>query len=101
MYFWVDFLRLISSISWKNGCTVFTSAIVEGLKVKGFKVVEKDPTGAGDSFGGAFIIGYLAGWDLQKIARFANAVGALKVESFGPMPDTPYEKAIHLMKKEN
>jgi len=85
----------------KSGCTVFSSDIFKGLKVKGFKVVEKDPTGAGDSFGGAFIIGYLAGWDLQKIAQFANAVGALKVESFGPMPDTSYEDAILLMKKKN
>jgi 5-dehydro-2-deoxygluconokinase len=33
--------------------------------------------GAGDSFGGAFCHGLLAGWDLEKILRFANGAGAL------------------------
>lgn len=83
----------------KEGCTIFTSAEREGQKVEGFKAVERDPTGAGDSFGGAFIIGYLAGWDMEKIATFANAVGALKVESFGPMANTSYEDVIKLMKR--
>lgn len=82
----------------KKGCTVFTKDESKGLKVKGYKVIEKDPTGAGDSFGGAFIIGYLAGWDLLKIAKFANAAGALKVGSFGPMSDTSYEDVMLLMK---
>lgn len=48
-------------------------------------VVEVPPTpvtpvnglGAGDAFGGAFCHGLLAGWDLEKILRFANAAGAL------------------------
>ena len=81
-----------------KGCTIFTSDKFEGLKVKGFTVIEKDPTGAGDCFGGAFIIGYLAGWELQKIAKFANAVGALKVTSFGPMPNTSYKDVVALIK---
>ncbi len=83
----------------KEGCTIFNSDNLEGFKVEGFRVTQRDPTGAGDSFGGAFIIGYLVGWDLKKIATFANAVGALKVKSFGPMPDTSYKDVIELMKK--
>ncbi|MFW9999573.1 MAG: sugar kinase [Candidatus Hodarchaeota archaeon] len=83
----------------KEGCTIFTSEDLEGRKIEGFKAVERDPTGAGDSFGGAFIVGYLAGWDMEKIATFANAVGALKVESFGPMANTSYEEVIKLIKK--
>ena len=83
----------------KEGCTIFTSDEYEGQNVKGYKAVERDPTGAGDSFGGAFIIGYLAGWDFCKCGTFANAVGALKVESFGPMANTSYEDAIKLMEK--
>jgi sugar/nucleoside kinase (ribokinase family) len=81
----------------KDGCSVFTKEYKNGLKIDGFKVKEVDPTGAGDSFGGAFVVGYLKGWDLEKIARFANAVGALKVEHFGPMPNTSYEDAIKLL----
>ena len=75
----------------KEGCTIFSK---EGeMPIPGFIVKEIDPTGAGDSFGGAFIVGYLAGWELERIARFANAVGALKVEHFGPMPNTTFEEA--------
>lgn len=81
----------------KKGCSIYTPDHPDGIKIKGFKVTENDPTGAGDSFGGAFIVGYLAGWDLPKIGKFANATGALKVEFFGPMPDTTYEEVLELM----
>lgn len=83
----------------KEGCTIFTKEHQEGMHVKGFKAEEKDPTGAGDSFGGAFLVAYLAGWDLERCAKFANAVGALKVEHFGTMPNTTHEEALDLMKK--
>jgi 5-dehydro-2-deoxygluconokinase len=33
--------------------------------------------GAGDAFGGAVCHGLLAGWELERIARFANAAGAI------------------------
>ncbi len=33
--------------------------------------------GAGDAFGGALCHGLLAGWDLERILRFANAAGAV------------------------
>ncbi len=81
-----------------KGCTVFTPDEINGLKIDGFKVIEKDPTGAGDCFGGAFIVGYLMNWEIGKIAKFANAVGALKVETFGPMPNTSFEEVISFMK---
>jgi 5-dehydro-2-deoxygluconokinase len=32
--------------------------------------------GAGDAFGGALVHGLLAGWDLARVIRFANAAGA-------------------------
>ncbi len=85
----------------KEGCTIFTSEFVDGIRIPGFEVEEIDPTGAGDSFDGAFIVGYLAGWDLKRVGLFANAVGALKVQFFGPMADTSYEEVIDLMKKKN
>lgn len=33
--------------------------------------------GAGDAFGGALCHGLLAGWELERVLRFANAAGAL------------------------
>ncbi len=82
----------------KGGCTVFSK---DGgtEKVTGFKVTEVDPTGAGDSFGGAFIVEHLAGMSLAESARFANAVGALKVTSFGPMASHARGDVEKFMKK--
>ncbi len=91
--------KIIALKQGKDGCLIFTPNNLNGLKVDAFRVIEKDPTGAGDSFGGAFIIGYLMGWNFNEIGTFANAVGALKVESFGPMPNTSYEEVIDLMNR--
>ena len=33
--------------------------------------------GAGDAFGGALCHGLLAGWDIERVMRFANAAGAI------------------------
>ncbi|MBH0247386.1 5-dehydro-2-deoxygluconokinase, partial [Streptomyces cavourensis] len=48
--------------------------------------------GAGDAFGGALCHGLLAGWDLARIMRYANAAGAivasrLACSSAMPFPD--------------
>jgi sugar/nucleoside kinase (ribokinase family) len=94
-------LKLVVLKQGKEGCTIFSSGLVDGIKVPGFKVEETDPTGAGDSFDGAFIVGYLAGWDLKRIGSFANAAGALKVQFFGPMSNTSYDEVIDLMNKKN
>jgi sugar/nucleoside kinase (ribokinase family) len=89
--------KIIALKNGNKGCMVFSQDDAKGFNSNGFKVNEIDPTGAGDSFGGAFIVGYLANWNLRKIARFANAVGALKVQTFGPMPDTTYKEVIDFM----
>ena len=83
----------------KDGCIIFSQNNLNGVIIKGFDANVVDLTGAGDSFDGAFIVGYLVGWDLKKIGVFSNAAGALKVESFGPMPTTSYNEAIKLMIK--
>jgi sugar/nucleoside kinase (ribokinase family) len=82
----------------ENGSIVFekdpASGAVNELRVPSFSVTEVDPTGAGDSFGGAFIVGTLLDWPMEQRAKFANAVGALKVTSWGPMPETTKEEAL-------
>ncbi len=92
-------LKLVVLKQGKEGCTIFSSGLADDIRVPGFKVEETDPTGAGDSFDGAFIVGYLAGWDLKRVGMFANAAGALKVQFFGPMPNTSYNEVINLTKK--
>ncbi|MER7203928.1 5-dehydro-2-deoxygluconokinase [Streptomyces sp. CB01635] len=49
--------------------------------------------GAGDAFGGALCHGLLAGWELEKVLRYANAAGAIvasRLECSSAMP-TPEE----------
>jgi sugar/nucleoside kinase (ribokinase family) len=81
-----------------KGCTIYTNKDENPIHIPSYEVNEVDPTGAGDSFGGAFIVSYLAGWNLLDAARFSNAVGALKVQHFGPMPDTTYETVLKFMR---
>lgn len=42
-----------------------------------------DGTGAGDAFAAGLLFGKLAGWDLARAARFANAAGALATTAVG------------------
>ena len=57
----------------------------EIIREPAFNVVELDPTGAGDVYDGAFVVGMLEGWPLKRTAKFASAAGAIKVTKFGPM----------------
>lgn len=75
-----------------EGCSVYS---IQGrLDVAGFAVAEVDPTGAGDCFNAAFLLGLDAGWDLERVARFANAAGALAVTKQGPMEGAPSIRQI-------
>lgn len=57
----------------------------EGLEVRlpAHRVPVVDTTGAGDASCGGFLYGFLQGWDLEKCARLANAVGGLTVQRMG------------------
>jgi sugar/nucleoside kinase (ribokinase family) len=70
-----------------GGSTFFTPG--QRLDVAGFPVEEVDPTGAGDCFNAACLIGLLNGWTLDHIAHFATAAGALAVTRQGPMEGAP------------
>jgi 5-dehydro-2-deoxygluconokinase len=47
------------------------------VRVAGIPVEVVCGLGAGDAFGGALCHGLLAGWDLERTLRFANAAGAI------------------------
>ena len=72
----------------------------EVVRVPAYKVVEVDPTGAGDVFDAAFIVAQLKGWSLEEGLRFANAAGAIKVTRFGPMEGpTSFNEVVDFMRK--
>jgi 5-dehydro-2-deoxygluconokinase len=53
--------------------------------------------GAGDAFGGALCHGLLAGWDLRRVMRFANAAGAIvasRLACADAMPDAAEVQAV-------
>jgi 5-dehydro-2-deoxygluconokinase len=53
--------------------------------------------GAGDAFGGALCHGLLAGWDLERMIRFANAAGAIvasRLACADAMPDRSEVEAL-------
>ncbi|MEU6985415.1 5-dehydro-2-deoxygluconokinase [Streptomyces sp. NPDC046324] len=50
--------------------------------------------GAGDAFGGALCDGLLAGWDLDRILRRANAAGAIVAGRLACSPAMPYADEI-------
>jgi sugar/nucleoside kinase (ribokinase family) len=55
----------------------------------GFPVALLDATGAGDSFAGAVIYGYLQDLDLPNLGMLANATGAAKVKKLGTGHNMP------------
>ncbi len=75
-----------------QGSIVYTTS--QKIEVPSLSVTEVDPTGAGDCYGGAFVVGLLEGWELARVARFANIVGALSVTRKGPMEGAPYRPEV-------
>jgi sugar/nucleoside kinase (ribokinase family) len=75
-----------------EGCSVYHRG--QRIDVAGFSVEEIDPTGAGDCFNAAFLLGLENEWPLEKVARFANAAGALAVTKQGPMEGAPTKDEI-------
>ena len=69
--------------------------------VPSFKVTEVDPTGAGDTFCGAFITALLEGKDIYECGRFANAAGAMSVRKQGPMEGAPSREELEAFLAEN
>ncbi|MDV9174705.1 5-dehydro-2-deoxygluconokinase [Streptomyces sp. W16] len=64
----------------------------ESAEVPPLPVTVLNGLGAGDAFGGSLCHGLLAGWDLEKIMRHANAAGAIvasRLECSSAMPTAP------------
>ena len=59
------------------------------IRIPAYGTTAKDPTGAGDTYAGAFIRRHLEGADLFDVAVFASAAASIKVEYTGP--DFPLE----------
>ncbi|MBW5422297.1 5-dehydro-2-deoxygluconokinase, partial [Streptomyces sp. BG9H] len=59
------------------------------VRVPPLPVTVLNGLGAGDAFGGALCHGLLAGWELERTLRYANAAGAIvasRLECSSAMP---------------
>jgi 5-dehydro-2-deoxygluconokinase len=56
--------------------------------------------GAGDAFGGALCHGLLAGWELERVMRFANAAGALVASRLACADAMPEESEVENLLEE-
>ena len=65
------------------GAEVFTSHGT--VSAQAFKVVEVDPTGAGDCFGATYTVCRDKGMSIERSLAYANAAGARAVTVKGPM----------------
>ena len=65
----------------REGALVFSEG--RFIYSPGFVTEPVDTTGAGDVFHGAFIYGLLAGWTLEEILEFSNAMAALNCTALG------------------
>lgn len=65
----------------REGAAVFAGGRTLTLGV--YPARERDPTGAGDCFGAAFLVRYTETQDIEEAGRFAACVGACVVEGEG------------------
>lgn len=63
------------------GCSIYSGEGV--ITAPSYRVQAVDGTGCGDAFDAGLLCGILRGWDMERTARFANAVGALCVTAVG------------------
>lgn len=77
----------------KRGCLVNQDGAVIFVDVYHSDVV-KDPTGAGDSFCGGFLVGYSKTHDLLTAAKYRTVSSSYVIEDFGVDP------ALHVSKEE-
>ena len=76
----------VTAIVHKNGATgACYHDANDAIDIPSFAVDEIDPTGAGDSFCGAFTAHWLRGTPPRRALQYAAAAGALAVTRRGPM----------------
>lgn len=59
-----------------------------------YRVPVTDTTGAGDAFNGAFVSGFLQGWDLARCGRFAAATAAISITDIGARTALPNQRDV-------
>jgi sugar/nucleoside kinase (ribokinase family) len=83
LYALADLVPLAVVTNGADGSLAIDSSTSEEAHVPALRVNALDPTGAGDVFGAAIVLGTLSGWPLTDRLAFAGACAALAVQQFG------------------
>jgi sugar/nucleoside kinase (ribokinase family) len=79
---------------------LFVKNEIESHHLPAHRVDVVDTTGAGDAACGAYLYGYIRGWDALRCARLANAVGALTVQTMGGSEGArPVDQVLEFMEQ--
>lgn len=92
-------LSVIALKDGARGCRVYTreESFAQGI----YAVEVNDPTGAGDAFDAAFVVGLSRNMPLREIAKYASAAAALNTAAFGPMEGKISEENVRDLILEN
>jgi len=66
----------------------------KSARAPAFRVKAVDTTGAGDGWNAGLLVGLCKGWDLEKCATVANALGAMVVTKRGAITAMPYKEEL-------
>ncbi|GGL45227.1 carbohydrate kinase family protein [Phycicoccus endophyticus] len=83
LYALADLVPLAVVTNGAEGALAIDSHTGEEAVTPAVRVEALDPTGAGDVFGAAVVVGTLAGWPLPQRLAFASLCSALAVQHFG------------------
>ncbi len=83
LYVLADLVPLAVVTNGEEGALAIDSSTGEEAVVPALRVDALDPTGAGDVFGAAVVLGTVAGWPLPQRVAFASLCSALAVQHFG------------------
>jgi sugar/nucleoside kinase (ribokinase family) len=76
-----------------KGSSVFTRTETDEIGV--YPIVPVDPTGAGDSFDGAFLCGLIEGKSIAEVLEIATSAASLNTAAFGPMEGDISVATVH------
>ncbi|MFQ5753322.1 MAG: carbohydrate kinase family protein, partial [bacterium] len=87
-----EFGNVVVVTAGENGS--FCQTPEQSLYQAAYSVNLVDTTGAGDVYHGAFMVGLLENWPLQKILEFSSAVAAMKCRGLGGRASIPTRKEV-------
>lgn len=85
-------VKLIIVTLGKDGCRVVTKD--KDFMEAAYDIDVVDPSGAGDTFNGAFLHGLLQGWSIERCAKFSIAAANYCVAAYGPRSGAVSEQEI-------